>query len=98
MKAAKAKSNEVYSKYGSMKMNEGGKVDLSKGAYDKSIGPSEEEMEMAKAIRSIPRRMMEGAKSLFGSRKEPMPEGSVTKTEKSVTVTPGKKRGGAVAC
>ena len=130
MKQAKAYSNEVYSKYGK-KMNEGGKVDLSKGAYDKSIGPTEEEMGMAKAIRSIPRRMIEGAKSLFGQgsvteaerkamtsssadpfkdqgkiteaeRKAMMnatsPAGSVTKTEKSVTVSPGRKRGGAVKC
>lgn len=97
MKQAKAYSNEVYSKYGK-KMNEGGKVDLSKGAYDKSIGPTEEEMDMAKAIRSIPRRMMEGAKSLFTSKEAEKPAGSVTKTEKSVTVTPGRKRGGAVTC
>ena len=97
MKQAKAYSNEVYSKYGK-KMNEGGKVDLSKGAYDKSIGPTEEEMGMAKAIRSIPRRMIEGAKSLFTSKEAEKPEGSVTKTEKSVTVSPGRKSGGAVKC
>jgi len=97
MKQAKAYSNEVYSKYGK-KMNEGGKVDMSKGAYDKSIGPTEEEMGMAKAIRSIPRRMIEGAKSLFTSKEAEKPAGSVTKTEKSVTVSPGRKRGGAVKC
>jgi hypothetical protein len=97
MKQAKAYSNEVYSKYGK-KMNEGGKVDLSKGAYDKSIGPTEEEMGMAKAIRSIPRRMIEGAKSLFTSKEAEKPAGSVTKTEKSVTVAPGRKSGGAVKC
>jgi hypothetical protein len=89
MKQAKAQSN--------LKYKEGGKVtDLSKGAYDKSIGPSEEEMDMAKAIRSVPRRLYEGAKSLFTSKEKP--EGSVTKTEKSVTVTPAKKRGGSVKC
>jgi len=109
MKQAKAYSNEVYSKYGK-KMNEGGKVDLSKGAYDAAIGPSKEEMDMAKAIRSIPRRMFEGAKSLFGQgsvteaeRKAlqgatAKPAGSVTKTEKSVTVEPAKKRGGLATC
>jgi hypothetical protein len=129
MKQAKAYSNEVYSKYGK-KMNEGGKVDLSKGAYDKSIGPTEEEMNMAKAIRSIPSRIFEGAKSLFGQgsiteaeRKTlqnaigpsmqgsiteaerralrnagAKPAGSVTKTEKSVTVEPAKKRGGLAKC
>jgi len=127
MKQAKAYSNEVYSKYGK-KMNEGGMVDLSKGAYDKSIGPSKEEIDMAKKIRSIPSRIYEGAKSLFGQgsvseserkflqkafegqgsmteaeRKAlrdagAKPVGSVTQTEKSVTVEPAKKRGGAVKC
>jgi len=74
--------------------NSGGStVDASKGAYDKSIGPSEEDMDMAKAIRSVPRKLFEGAKSMMGMT--PKPAGSVTKTEKSVTVTPaGKKRGG----
>jgi hypothetical protein len=89
MKQAKAQSN--------LKYQDGGKVtDLSKGAYDKSIGPSEEDMDMAKTIRSIPSKLMEGAKSLFTSKNKP--SGSVTKTEKSVTVTPAKKRGGSVKC
>jgi hypothetical protein len=35
MKQAKAQSNEIYSKYGNMKMAKGGEVeDMSKGAYD----------------------------------------------------------------
>jgi hypothetical protein len=89
MKQAKAQSN--------LKYQDGGKVtDLSKGAYDKSIGPSEEDMDMAKTIRSIPSKLMEGAKSLFTSKNKP--SGSVTKTEKSVTVSPARKRGGAVKC
>ena len=89
MKQAKAQSN--------LKYQDGGKVtDLSKGAYDKSIGPSESEMDMAKAIRNIPSKLYEGAKSLFTSKDKP--SGSVTKTEKSVTVTPAKKRGGSVKC
>jgi hypothetical protein len=96
MKQAKAYSNEVYSKYGK-KMNEGGKVDLSKGAYDAAIGPSKEEMDMAKAIRSIPRRLFRGAKSMLGISDDKAP-GSVTKTEKSVTVEPAKKRGGLATC
>jgi hypothetical protein len=96
MKQAKAYSNEVYSKYGK-KMNEGGKVDLSKGAYDAAIGPSKEEMDMAKAIRSIPRRLFRGAKSMLGISDDKAP-GSVTKTEKSVTVEPSKKRGGLATC
>ena len=73
--------------------NTGSTVDASKGAYDKSIGPSESEMDMAKAIRSVPRKLFEGAKSMMGMT--PKPAGSVTKTEKSVTVSPAsKKRGG----
>jgi len=89
MKQAKAQSNEKYKDGGSI-------TDLSKGAYDKSIGPSEEEMDMAKAIRNIPSKLYEGAKSLFTSKDKPA--GSVTKTEKSVTVSPPKKRGGSVKC
>jgi hypothetical protein len=65
--------------------------DASKGAYDKSIGPSDDDMDMAKAIRSVPRKLYEGAKSLFSPKSE-----SVTKTRDTVTVTPVKKaRGGA---
>jgi len=75
----------------------GGEVDLSKGAYDKSIGPSKEEMDMAETIRSIPGKLFRGAKSLIGMDKKPE-AGSVTKTEKSVTVEPAKKRGGSVKC
>ena len=75
------------------KFSEGG--DASKGAYDKSIGPSEEDMNMAKSIRAVPRKLYEtakeGFKSLTGMATKPA--GSVTKTEKSVTVTP-KNRGG----
>lgn len=101
MKQAKAYSNEVYSKYGK-KMNAGGatsdkEVDLSKGAYDAAIGPSKEEMDMAKAIRSIPRRLFRGAKSMLGMTDQKAP-GSVTETEKSITVEPAKKRGGLAKC
>jgi hypothetical protein len=89
MKQAKAQSNLKYK-------DGGGVTDLSKGAYDKSIGPSEDDMNMAKTIRSIPSKLYEGAKSLFTSSDKPA--GSVTKTEKSVTVSPPKKRGGSVKC
>ena len=92
MKQAKAQSNLKYQEGGATKL-----TDLSKGAYDKSIGPSEEDMDMAKTIRSIPSKLYEGAKSLFTS-KDDKPTGSVTKTEKSVTVSPPKKRGGSVKC
>ena len=98
MKQAKAFSNEVYSKYGK-KMKEGGLTDLSKGAYDKSIGPDEDDMGMARSIRSFPGKVFSKvknvAKDLFSS--EPKAD-SVTKTKESVTVTPAKKRGGSVKC
>lgn len=88
----------TFKKGGDVKMNKGGAMeDLSKGAYDKSIGPSEEEMDMAKTIRSIPGKLYRGAKKLMGMDKAPK-GGSVTETEKSVTVTPAKKRGGSVKC
>ena len=102
--ASKPVSNDrqsgAFKKGGKVKMAEGGSTakleDLSKGAYDKSIGPSEAEMDMAKTIRDIPGRMFRGAKRMLGMDKKPA--GSVTETEKSVTVTPAKKRGGSVKC
>jgi hypothetical protein len=75
------------------KYADGDLVDASKGAHDKSIGPSESDMDMAKAIRSVPRKLFEGAKSMMGMGKSEPKAGSITKTEKSVTVSP-KKRGG----
>lgn len=76
------------------KFSEGG--DASKGAYDKAMGPSEEDMDMAKSIRAVPRKLYETAKEGFKSLTSmgSKPAGSVTKTEKSVTVAP-KNRGGA---
>lgn len=53
----------------------------------------EENEAMRGAILGAPKRMMEGIKGMFSKK---APEGSVTKTEKSVTVTPAKKRGGRV--
>jgi hypothetical protein len=97
MKAAKAQSNEVYSKYGKMKMAGGGstsdkEMDMSKGAYDRHYANEKAENEaMREAILGAPKRLMEGVKGLFGSK--PSSE-SVTKTKESVTVTPAKKRAG----
>jgi hypothetical protein len=76
------------------KYAEGDMVDASKGAYDKSVGPSDSDMDMAKAIRSVPRKLFEGAKSMMGMSKSEPKAGSVTKTEKSVTVSPRKSGGG----
>lgn len=90
----------TFKRGGKVKMAEGGSSskpeDLSKGAYDKSLGPSQEEMEMAKTIRNIPGKLFRGAKKMLGMDNKPA--GSVTETEKSVTVAPAKKRGGSVKC
>ena len=99
MRAAKADSNLKYGPASQMKLKDGGLTDLSKGAYDKSIGPSQDEMDMARSIRSFPGKVFDkvkgAAKDLFST----MPKAdSVTKTKESVTVTPAKKRGGAVNC
>lgn len=87
--ASKPVSNDrqsgTFKKGGKVKMADGGLVDLSKGAYDKSMGPSEEEMDMAKTIRALPGKMYEGVKGLFTPK-------SVTKTKESVTVS--KRKGG----
>ena len=101
MKAAKAQSNEVYSKFGKMKMAGGGatsdkEMDLSKGAYDRHYANEKAENEaMRESILGLPKKMMQGVKGLFGSK---TPEGSVTKTEKSVTVSPVSKKRGGKAC
>lgn len=71
---------------------EGGAAALER-AYRESEGPSKEDLDMAKSIRSIPRKLFQGAKNLMGMGESEKAPGSVTETQKSVTVTP-KKRGG----
>lgn len=66
-------------------------------AYEGAMGPSKEDMDMAESIRSIPGKLFRGAKKLIGMDDKPK-AGSVTETEKSVTVAPAKKRGGSVKC
>jgi len=80
-RAAKADSNEKYGPASRMKRAEGGDVDLSKGLYDKAFGPDEDDLEMAKSIRSIPRKMFDGVKSLMG-------QGSVTEAERKAMMSP----------
>ena len=93
MRQAKTQSNMKY-------MNGGGATsdkekDMSKGAYDAHYANEKaENEEMRNMILGAPKKLYEGVKGLFGS-KTPQGQGSVTKTEKSVTVSPaGKKRGG----
>ena len=92
MKAAKAQSNEVYSKF--QKKAEGGEIeDMSKGAYDRHYALEKEENEaMRNMIPNAAKKAVDAMKGLFGSKSKG--EGTVTKTEKSVTVTPAKKRSG----
>ena len=80
------------------KFSDGDLVDASKGAFDRRLD-NDEDMPLAKTIRSIPSRLYEGAKSLAGISKDAgagrgfVNPKSITKTEKSVTVEP-RKRGG----
>jgi hypothetical protein len=113
MKQAKAQSNEVYSKYGNMKMKGGGstsdkEMDMSNGAYDAHYAREKAENEadrkmMTDAMMFLPRQAKKAFNSLTGrgamsDKERAMPSkgmGSVTETEKSITVSPaGKKRGG----
>jgi len=98
-RAAKKDSNEKYGPASRMKLAEGGNVDLSKGAYDKSIGPDADDMAMARAIRGFPSKVMGKVKNVAKDLFSTAPKAdSVTKTKESVTVTPAKKRGGMVNC
>jgi hypothetical protein len=117
MRAAKAQSNEVYSKYGKMKMAEGGEVEEMQKATSqmekmmreaepamKGQGKSTDyESEVIKKLgRKFPNdnvqdllyRIPKGARLPKGVEEALKGMGSVTETERSVTVSPGKKRGG----
>jgi hypothetical protein len=111
MKQAKAYSNEVYSKYGK-KMKDGGRVadtppkgvedtiqtarnERAYKAWEKS--QAEENKAMSQGVGSLISAIPRKLKEVFSPAKAASAPGSVTKTEKSVTVTP-KKRGGAVTC
>jgi len=70
--------------------------DMSKGAYDRwKQGEKDENEAMRESILGAPKRAYEAVKGMFSSSKPPA--GSVTKTEKSVTVSP-RKRGGSAKC
>ena len=84
-----------YKKGGRAHFADGGTEDLSKGAYDAHYADEKKENEaMRNAVLGAPKRAYDAVKSLFSSSKPP--EGSVTKTEKSVTVAPPKRRGGSM--
>ena len=68
--------------------------EMSRKGAEKSLEREENEA-MRDTILGAPRRLFKGVKQMFNGTP---PSGSVTKTEKSVTVTPSKKRGGSVEC
>jgi hypothetical protein len=75
MKQAKAQSNEVYSKYGNMKMAGGGSTDMSKGAYDASKKHSRELEDALNPLSMV--------KELYGkARNAVRGEGSVNSAER----------------
>ena len=82
------------------KYEEGGKVeDLSKGAFDASLGPTKDEMAIANAMRSIPSKMYQGAKRMLGLGEPSKQEAKVIAEDtKTKTGAPAKKRGGRVSC
>jgi len=83
-----------YKKGGKVRFAEGGSEDMSKGAYDAHYANEKKENEaMRESILGAPKRAYEAVKGMLTSTPTKPPAGSVTKTEKSVTVTP-KKRGG----
>jgi hypothetical protein len=98
MRASKTDSNL---KYGSPKRMAGGgstsdkEMDMSNGAYAAHYANEKAENEaMRNMVLGAPKKLYEGVKGLFGS-KPSQGQGAVTKTEKSITVSPaGKKRGG----
>jgi hypothetical protein len=83
-----------YAEGGKVGFDEGGSADMSKGAYDRHYANEKAENEAdRKSILDLPKRLYEGAKSLFSPAVPKPPAGSVTKTEKSVTVAPRKSGG-----
>jgi hypothetical protein len=88
----------TFKKGGKVKFAEGGSEDLSKGAYDRHYANEKKENEaMRESILGAPKRAYEAVKGMFSSPSSKPPAGSVTKTEKSVTVAP-RKRGGSAMC
>ena len=91
---AQSQVNKGYKKGGKVRFAEGGTEDMSKGAYDRHYANETKENEaMRESILGAPKRAYEAVKGMFTPTPTKPPAGSVTKTEKSVTVAP-KKRGG----
>jgi len=89
----------TYKSGGTVKMNHGGSSsdkgeDMSKGAYDKAPKYSRDVEDALNPLGMI-KELAGKARDYFMPKKT---ADSVTKTKESVTVTPAKKRGGAVNC
>lgn len=102
MRQAKADSNLKYGPASKLKLKEGGDVSDSKTISDKASRELEEAMNPLSMIKEVGSRIKDaftGQKNTYGPNGATpvVPKGSITKTEKSVTVAPGKKRGG-LAC
>ena len=96
----------TFKKGGGVKMKEGGDIpaeaksaikqaDAERAYRDYEKSETKANKAMRESILGVPKRMFDTVKGMFS--KDP-PPGSVTKTEKSVTVEPSKKRGGSVKC
>jgi hypothetical protein len=96
MRAAKADSNLKYGPASKMKLKDGGKVDLSKGAYDATLEEPPVGMGFAKKAHSFMDKLF-GAEKEAGAGRGFVNPKSVTKSKESVTVAPMKK-GGSAKC
>ena len=89
----------TFKRGGTVKMNGGGSSsekleDMSKGAYDKAPKYSRDVEDALNPLGMV-KELASKAKNFFMPKKT---ADSVTETKESVTVTPAKKRGGAVNC
>jgi hypothetical protein len=103
MKEAKMDSVLKYPKSASIRKNDGGVID-AKAVSDKASRELEDALNpisMAKELYGKARKYI-GSGAVSNNEQamanKSMPKGSITETQKSVTVTPSKKRGGSVKC
>jgi hypothetical protein len=93
----------TFKKGGGVKMKDGGLSEaMRKGAEMGGLGAvSDFEREMLEEVPAAMAKSFKGMGAITDKERELLKKGaprSVTKTEKSVTVTPAKKRGGSVKC
>jgi hypothetical protein len=94
----------TFKKGGSVrKMSNGGDPTIDRETARMNAEKASEKSEnqaMREAILGAPSRAIQRVKGFLGGvgNKPDLPAGSVTKTKESVTVAPGKKRGGSIHC